>query len=188
MIPPGAKTNYDSVRVIQHDARPIQSVCSLAGARKAAEQLLRAVAAAALGIGSGSDPGGCPGALSTLRGVKPGRRQDRWKALLDQLETARDCLLDAQQKQRYDGRLRLKLRHEGRTPSEARPEEPPSIGAQAEIDPMAPVEFSQPPVPDQLLPHDGPPGDLRRDAVVISSKLLEIRDVPIAPVRRHPVA
>ncbi len=85
-------------------------------------------------------------ALSTLRSIKPGRRQGRWKALLDQLETARDCLLSADHKRRYDDRLRRKLgaSHSPR-PAIPRDANPASVNPASSrdpmTDPMAPVEF-----------------------------------------------
>ena len=79
-------------------------------------------------------------ALSSLRSIKPGQRQGHWNALLDQLEAARDCLLTADLKVRYDQRLRRKLTADTEAPSAV-----PSVAPfTAQADPMAPVEFAGP--------------------------------------------
>ncbi len=78
-------------------------------------------------------------ALSTLRRIQPGNRQADWKALLDQLEAARDCLVSSPCRNRYDERLRRRIASDDlhATPATRQP----VASARPEADPMAPVDF-----------------------------------------------
>ncbi|MCA9147919.1 MAG: hypothetical protein KDA92_01405 [Planctomycetales bacterium] len=74
---------------------------------------------------------------------RDGAQQRRWKHLIAQIEVARSCLMDPEQRRRYDARLH-RLRSNGNKLEPERTPLPASHSVDANADPMAPVNLPRP--------------------------------------------